>query len=240
MERRGKLNTRAYPSASRASDIFIWIYVLCTTSNYAIIKARSAPHLELYMMPLFLERAVAVKRTRIRSAPQNAVLSHAAQGFQTQGNFKTTSPQGDGNHKENSFDVTDLIFQNHIPARGRKHHLHTAYRLWYTHISKPHPRKGTETPILRSNQHWRIAISKPHPRKGTETLKNTPFKNKNQNFKTTSPQGDGNKLEAFLIMIFSYNFKTTSPQGDGNTHFYGRNNKGIIISKPHPRKGTET
>ena len=146
---------------------FIWIYVLCTTSNYAIIKAKSAPQLELYVMPLFLERAVAAKRTRIRSAPQNAVLSRAAQGSQTQG------------------------FQNHIPARGRKLSVKDGINN-NSVISKPHPRKGTETIRQRRNQQQLC------------------------------------------------NFKTTSPQGDGNLHDYLSKIYDQTISKPHPRKGTET
>ena len=149
---------------------FIWIYVLCTTSNYAIIKAKFAPHLELYVMPLFLERTVAAKRTRIRSAPQNAVLSRAAQGSQTQG------------------------------------------------VSKPHPRKGTETNCALVNDLFHEKVSKPHPRKGTETvLISSRGNNRNENFKTTSPQGDGNST--------SRRYETLRDES---------------ISKPHPRKGTET
>ena len=60
-------------------------------------------------------------------------------------NFKTTSPQGDGNHLKSSYNP---------PFLG---------------ILKPHPRKGTETiSKLHSNPSNPI-ILKPHPRKGTET-----------------------------------------------------------------------
>ena len=129
----------------RASDIFIWIYVLCTASNYAIIKAKSAPHLEPCVNPPLLERTVAVKRTRIRSAPQNAVLSRAAQGSQTQG------------------------FQNHIPARGRKHELSLTFRkLVCTNFKTTSP-QGDGNHNNVSGKRSLIPISKPHPRKGTET-----------------------------------------------------------------------
>ena len=132
------------------------------------MKAKSAPHLELYVIPLFLERAVAAKRTRIRSAPQNAVLSRAAQGSQTQG------------------------FQNHIPARGRKRlvsgHKTTGICLFQNHI----PARGR----------------KPHRRAHHPA-------DQEVHFKTTSPQGDGNRQLLTIVSRSSY-FKTTSPQGDGN------------------------
>ena len=96
-------------------------------------------------MPSLLEQIAAAKRRKNRSAPQNAVLSHAAQGFQTQ-DFKTTSPQGDGNK-----------FETYLEDLG------------YEIISKPHPRKGTETRIAQQQMESLGPISKPHPRKGTET-----------------------------------------------------------------------
>ena len=131
----------------RASDIFIWIYVLCTASNYAIIKAKSAPHLEPCVNPPLLERTVAVKRTRIRSAPQNAVLSRAAQGSQTQG------------------------FQNHIPARGRKHELSLTFRkLVCTNFKTTSPQGDGNQCCAHNSTSNLPQISKPHPRKGTETL----------------------------------------------------------------------
>ena len=168
-------------------------------------------------MPSLLEQIAAAKRRGIRSAPQNAVLSHAAQGFQTQG------------------------FQNHIPARGRKRKSSSVGVV--LRISKPHPRKGTETTTKRQNaainlkfqNHIpargrkregqktildRYRISKPHPRKGTETFIFTDgTRAPSRYFKTTSPQGDGNGcvIEAFHD-IPPIHFKTTSPQGDGNNH----------------------
>ena len=96
-------------------------------------------------MPSLLEQIAAAKRRGIRSAPQNAVLSHAAQGFQTQG------------------------FQNHIPARGRKRSFDQILSKTKRNISKPHPRKGTETFLSGRCLFNNSFISKPHPRKGTET-----------------------------------------------------------------------
>ena len=41
-------------------------------------------------------------------------------------------------------------------------------------ISKPHPRKGTETCNQDVQQEHCLTISKPHPRKGTETVAQQP------------------------------------------------------------------
>ena len=62
----------------------------------------------------------------------------------------------------------------------------------------------------------RIQILKPHPRKGTETSVNVPSGRESDDFKTTSPQGDGNCRTEYGIPLGRDNFKTTSPQGDGN------------------------
>ena len=86
-------------------------------------------------------------------------------------NFKTISPQGDGNNLSIELIILRLfVFQNHIPARGRKLFRATAQN----------------TPILRDfktispqgdgnyggdliMKEITIKISKPYPRKGTET-----------------------------------------------------------------------
>ena len=88
-------------------------------------------------------------------------------------------------------------------------------RLPDARISKPHPRKGTETISDDTNFLSDQEISKPHPRKGTETRKFFHLRNLLNHFKTTSPQGDGNSDGLSLVVV----------------HY---------ISKPHPRKGTET
>ena len=85
-----------------------------------------------------------------------------------------------------------------------------------------------------------VLISKPHPRKGTETCTITYPKFMIKHFKTTSPQGDGNILQWTFSGSCSYNFKTTSPQGDGNWNPIQHTDINGVISKPHPRKGTET
>ena len=168
--------------------------------------------------------------------------SHAFDEFSAK-DFKTTSPQGDGNlfaasisafliiliskpHPRKGTETiqhTDIngvfikTFQNHIPARGRKLHRFRTDQDELREISKPHPRKGTETFVNFALVDLAVMISKPHPRKGTET-----------------PSG-------LLKKVFSIGFKTTSPQGDGNPAVCS-----VIriphdnISKPHPRKGTET
>ena len=156
--------------------------------------------------------------------------------------FKTTSPQGDGNirvystlylfgtlfqnhipargRKQVLYDVHDkdlLRFQNHIPARGRKPALNILSMLFEI-ISKPHPRKGTETHIYRgSYNNQPIKFQNHIPARGRKPYPTSlPSPQVPANFKTTSPQGDGNLFTNTINVVFS------------------------IISKPHPRKGTET
>ena len=152
--------------------------------------------------------------------------------------FKTTSPQGDGNSKYSCFIG--------LPAAL---------------ISKPHPRKGTETPSQKIPylQHL-LQISKPHPRKGTECTnpslpcrsggggpceawwkgrleRSTHLHREKVTSATSAPTGShrsppppfrrgrriehiparGRKLENVKVQAahFAADFKTTSPQGDG-------------------------
>ena len=111
-------------------------------------------------------------------------------------NFKTISPQGDGNAVNGPrLKSRACGFQNHIPARGRKPLREECNILFcIANISKPYPRKGTETCRLSgvvSARIWR-------------------------NFKTISPQGDGNCSRYNRRRCLRRNFKTISPQGDGN------------------------
>ena len=143
------------------------------------LKMKSAPHLEPQRWQRILEHIADAKRKENTSAPQSAILTQTAQGFQPRG------------------------FQNHIPARGRK-------------------QLAGQGVCCRPR-----GISKPHPRKGTETSKGVAIKSLTEafDFKTTSPQGDGN-VSCGRSPIRTRYFKTTSPQGDGNTllplliHFY--------------------
>ena len=131
--------------------------------------------------------------------------------------FKTTSPQGDGNQSrarpigsariskphprkgtETFSDGLSLVvvhykFQNHIPARGRKL-----------------PFDGKETTL--ESELFQNHI----PARGRKPLELDPC-SLGLNFKTTSPQGDGNlSLDAPRMSKILHYFKTTSPQGDGN------------------------
>ena len=179
---------------------------------------KSVPHLEPQRWQRILEHIADAKRKENTSAPQSAILTQTAQGFQPRG------------------------------------------------ISKPHPRKGTETARFFSEEiNLILKISKPHPRKGAETkssVKNMEFLH--SDFKTTSPQGDGNcrstvnlfcsatiiskpdprkgtETSTLTFNVFvRVDFKTTSPQGDGNARAYCLSLLLALISKPHPRKGTET
>ena len=133
-------------------------------------------------------------------------------------NFKTTSSQGDGNCGATNLGnaLRKRKFQNHIPARGRKQDILTEFQsrmdLFQNHIPargrKLHkPRRSFE--LFRFQNHI--------PARGRKLLR-IRF------------------ARAFLIV----NFKTTSPQGDGNNSFDIHIDHSFHISKPHPRKGTET
>ena len=107
-------------------------------------------------------------------------------------------------------------FQNHIPARGRKQACASS-NVGQSGISKPYPRKGTETLDALTGSLGLHRISKPYPRKGTETPPQAlVLFLKHENFKTISPQGDGNYRVLRGTCSSCSNFKTISPQGDGN------------------------
>ena len=140
---------------------------LCYTARRICAALRAA------MTAKNFRTRAAAKRRGISFAPQKYFFMQSAQGIPTQG------------------------FQNHIPARGRKPLILRARNSIHCNaISKPHPRKGTETIYAANTIDEFIMISKPHPRKGTETFQSTPASsNIFWNFKTTSPQGDGNNPE---------------------------------------------
>ena len=78
------------------------------------------------------------------------------------------------------------------------------------------PRKGTETKRKQSPPLSSSLISKPYPRKGTETF-----------------------FQKSVTFVKPADFKTISPQGDGNSSLESDDEDVCIISKPYPRKGTE-
>ena len=135
--------------------------------------------------------------------------------------FKTTSPQGDGNEKGDRLDIFfSLHFKTTSPQGDGNTCAKGAYSMILCRISKPHPRKGTETQlrcmILIRHQHH---ISKPHPRKGTETgNRNRHSIRKCPPFQNHIPaRGRKHPTERTERINPDWNFKTTSPQGDG-TH----------------------
>jgi len=156
-------------------------------------------------------------------------------------NFKTISPQGDGNHKTNLLSAKTIKNFKTISPQGDGNNNYMRNNS-LQEISKPYPRKGTETLIISPNH-------------------KTTYKN----FKTISPQGDGNFSLITQSKPSPLYFKTISPQGDGNkvldivqscwlrkfqNHIPARGRKQLppniqplalqSISKPYPRKGTET
>ena len=108
-------------------------------------------------------------------------------------------------------------------------------------ISKPHPRKGTETLRNLHDYLCDAAISKPHPRKGTETVEIFIFCCcRNRQISKPHPRKGTETGRENLLQLRLLDFKTTSPQGDGNQHCEHQATSFHPISKPHPRKGTET
>ena len=134
-------------------------------------------------------------------------------------------------------------------------------------ISKPYPRKGTETsfgslnpshPFERFQNHIPArgrkltclrsfampmqSISKPYPRKGTETGCDSPVSfAPTTNFKTISPQGDGNVVAIDTETTGLDNISKPYPRkGTETCVFACCLSVRIRISKPYPRKGTET
>ena len=134
-------------------------------------------------------------------------------------------------------------------------------------ISKPHPRKGTETfleelmYVVEAGRYFKTTSPQGDgniARLSARMVSRSNFKTTSpqgdgnssmkrsfslcvQHFKTTSPQGDGNSAISRTSSGYGFNFKTTSPQGDGN-----RGNLDTVLQEPrgisklHPRKGTET
>ena len=166
-------------------------------------------------MPSLLEQIAAAKRRGIRSAPQNAVLSHAAQGFQTQGFQNHIPARGRKHLYVVAIKFYKGLFQNHIPARGRKPHSRNPCKqqmLFQNHI----PARGRKPSCRRSTRRPREPFQNHIPARGRKPLgRKPPFFHSNY-FKTTSPQGDGNKIIPHVPSLI------------------------MRISKPHPRKGTET
>ena len=162
-----------------------------TSAHCAILRVKSPPRLEPWDIQQFLERSVAVKGRENTSAPQNGILSQTQQGI---------PPQG---------------FQNHIPARGRKLLRLGRFFILLMKFQNHIPARGRKQSILLQTIASNLRISKPYPRKGTETMLNSGIAYTYPYFKTISPQGDGNETVALKITGLSH-FKTISPQGDGN------------------------
>ena len=141
-----------------------------TSAHCAILRVKSPPRLEPRDIQRFLEHGFAAKRRENTSAPQNGILSQTQQGI---------PPQG---------------FQNHIPARGRKR-LSTYFTpARCASDFKTISPQGDGNTTARAIPPVAFLISKPYPRKGTETTESrSRSPQEAQHFKTISPQGDGNE-----------------------------------------------
>ena len=161
-----------------------------------------------------------------------------------------------------------LEFQNHIPARGRKLYsaAHCPYHIseeiskphprkgtetprnWghyingVIHISKPHPRKGTETALLIMIKLPFCEISKPHPRKGTETVPSADDAQSSKvQFQNHIPARGRKPIDSRSCLTIPDISKPHPRKGTETfSHLDETRSERGIISKPHPRKGTET
>ena len=127
-------------------------------------------------------------------------------------------------------------FQNHIPVRGRKLFLAGFEPRRRDEISKPYPRKGTETfrrssetgiSMTKFQNHIPVRgrkllcpeilyrldgrISKPYPRKGTETFDPFLFESCNIKFQNHIPVRGRKLLTSLLNLFVRRHFKTISP-----------------------------
>ena len=158
---------------------------LCYTARRICAALRAA------MTAKNFRTRAAAKRRGISFAPQKYFFMQSAQGIPTQG------------------------FQNHIPARGRKRYFLSCKNIWFDNFKTISPQGDGNNNYMRNNSLQEI--SKPYPRKGTETLIISPnHKTTYKNFKTISPQGDGNFSLITQSKPSPLYFKTISPQGDGN------------------------
>ena len=128
-------------------------------------------------------------------------------------------------------------FQNHIPARGRKHRtLAPLFFIPPAVISKPHPRKGTEcaNPSLPCRSGgggpceawWKGRLERSaylHREKGTSAVSAPtgshrspppPFR-RGRRIEHIPARGRKHGNAAYVVYVGIVNFKTTSPQGDG-------------------------
>ena len=130
-------------------------------------------------------------------------------------NFKTISPQGDGNNQLSAKAEKTTLFQNHIPARGRKQVI------WII--------------LIKSN-----AFQNHIPARGRKHVSGNKCKILVRRFQNHIPARGRKHDLAIHKSPFLNNFKTISPQGDGNNPRACILRIGLLISKPYPRKGTET
>ena len=102
-------------------------------------------------------------------------MTPAAPLPQSTPHFKTISPQGDGNITHLVDGEIVHVFQNHIPARGRKQcptpTVGTSEHPYFKTISPQGD--GNSSAIVKSSTS-RLLISKPYPRKGTERTSSLP------------------------------------------------------------------
>ena len=129
--------------------------------------------------------------------------------------FKTISPQGDGN-VQNFINNGHFNYFKTISPQGDGNEADPLATILACKISKPYPRKGTETKQEHSTQSSCLTFQNHIPARGRKhlsTMSNTSFSSSFQNHIPARGRKPATRGEILAK---------------------------IIISKPYPRKGTET
>ena len=106
-------------------------------------------------------------------------------------------------------------------------------------ISKPYPRKGTETNGITEHKNRTSQISKPYPRKGTETIRRIRPRVRSYAFQNHIP-ARGRKPIYKCFCVNGCEFQNHIPARGRKLSDECGNGDFDCISKPYPRKGTET
>ena len=107
-------------------------------------------------------------------------------------------------------------------------------------ISKPYPRKGTETRSPSSSSSSSGLFQNHIPARGRKPNRTNMFDHHNKTISKPYPRKGTETRSILVYALLFVNFKTISPQGDGNIHQDCISAQETTISKPYPRKGTET
>ena len=138
------------------------------------------------------------------------------------------------------------MFHDHYPARGRKHKFKCRHDFFAPKFHDHYPARGRKHRDPCPTLFCLSFVSRPLPRKGTETSGSLDYEGNFYiiGFTTITPQGDGNPISSLTSRLLPPWFHDHYPAR-------GRKPSGVIfttpsftdcadVSRPLPRKGTET